>query len=82
MDNQEIPEKLTFFSGIHSQSSYLQQKRSADSFSGTVSITDVFYGEGGYKDNKSSNDKQVKAMEVIPNDVCTKLALPGNEFFS
>ena len=60
MDNQEIPEKLTFFSGIHSQSSYLQQKRSADSFTGTVSITDVFNGE-----DMSSG----KSMETIPNDV-------------
>lgn len=36
--------KLSFFSGIHSQSAYLQQKRAADAFSG-VAMTDVFYGE-------------------------------------
>jgi hypothetical protein len=34
----------TFFSGVHSQSAYLQQKRAADAFAG-VAVTDVFYGE-------------------------------------
>ena len=34
----------TFFSGVHSQSTYLQQQRSADAFEG-VATTDVFYGE-------------------------------------
>lgn len=36
----------TFFSGIHSQSAYLQQSRAAEAFSG-VAMTDVFYGETG-----------------------------------
>ncbi|GFH47110.1 hypothetical protein CTEN210_03585 [Chaetoceros tenuissimus] len=39
-----ITNQATFFSGIHSQSSYLQQMRAADSFKG-VATTDVFYGE-------------------------------------
>ena len=51
--------KLTFFSGIHSQSAYLQRKRAANAFSG-VAITDVFYGE---------DDTMGRPIEPIETDV-------------
>uniref|UniRef100_A0A7S2EIE1 TauD/TfdA-like domain-containing protein n=1 Tax=Ditylum brightwellii TaxID=49249 RepID=A0A7S2EIE1_9STRA len=53
----------TFFSGIHSQSAYLQQIRAADAFQG-VAMTDVFYAEETDDDGIA-----VRPMEVIESGV-------------
>ena len=58
----------TFFSGIHSQSAYLQQKRAADAFSG-VAVTDVFYGEMHCNDKTSIKHKRQIVLEPIEADV-------------
>mmetsp|Transcript_25573 Transcript_25573/g.39321 ORF Transcript_25573/g.39321 Transcript_25573/m.39321 type:complete len:415 (-) Transcript_25573:1615-2859(-) len=60
----------TFFSGLHSQSAYLQGQRAASAFSG-VAMTDVFYG--GDLSSLSTRDKGPTIEDTIIEPIETEV---------
>lgn len=72
-----ITNQATFFSGIHSQSAYLQQMRAADTFKG-VAITDVFYGEV-HTDIKDGSNSMLLNTEYIEDNVLNHIEKVMNE---